>query len=159
MIDQVDAAVAAMRRGAGGAGGLEPRARLSRCTPPREACARRDGRRVDRLVLLAPALDLVRSLEEEFGPAKMAAWEHSGRLPIFHYGDNAMRELGWDFMPDARRYDSDGRGRSTCRADLPGRATTRWCVPEGVERWAALAPATSRCAWSMTAINCSATSR
>ena len=61
---------------------------------------------VDRMVMLAPALDLVPGLEEEFGPAKMAAWESSGRLPIFHYGDNAERELAWGFMADARRYDS-----------------------------------------------------
>jgi pimeloyl-ACP methyl ester carboxylesterase len=61
---------------------------------------------VDRLVMLAPAIDLVPSLEEEFGAARMMAWESSGRLPVFHYGDNADRELGWSFMADARRYDS-----------------------------------------------------
>ena len=98
--------------------------------------ARRGGNAVDRLVLLAPALDLVPSLEEEFGPARMAAWEHSGRLPIFHYGDDAMRELGWAFMTDARRYDTSvvpdhlptliyqGRHDEVVRASV-------------VERWAA----------------------
>jgi uncharacterized protein len=62
--------------------------------------------RVDRLVLLAPAIDLVPSLEREFGPDRMAEWQRSGRLPVFHYGDHAMRELGWTFMADARGYDS-----------------------------------------------------
>ena len=33
---------------------------------------------------------------------------------MFHYGDDAMRELGWDFMPDARTYDSDA-----VQLDLP----------------------------------------
>ena len=101
--------------------------------------ARRDASPVDRLVLLAPALDLVPSLEEEFGPEKMAAWEHSGRLPIFHYGDDAMRELAWTFMRDARAYDSSavaddlptliyqGRHDEVVRADV-------------VERWAASRP-------------------
>ena len=94
---------------------------------------------VDRLVLLAPALDLVSSLEEEFGPAKMGAWQHSGRLPVFHYGDDAMRELGWDFMPDARTYDSDA-----VQLDLPiliyqGRRD-EVVAPDGVERWAATRP-------------------
>lgn len=104
------------------------------------AAARRAarGRRapVDRLVLLAPALDLVPSLEEEFGPARMAAWQQTGRLPIFHYGDDAMRELGWTFMPDARTYDSDGAD-----VDLPiliyqGRRD-EVVNPAGVERWSA----------------------
>jgi pimeloyl-ACP methyl ester carboxylesterase len=107
------------------------------------AAARRHARGalgpVDRLVLLAPALDLVRSLEEEFGPAKMAAWEHTGRLPVFHYGDDAMRELGWAFMPDARTYDSDA-----VPLDLPvliyqGRRD-EVVRPAGVERWAAARP-------------------
>ena len=57
------------------------------------------------LVLLAPALDLVRGLEAEFGPDRMARWQASGLLPVFHYGDNAMRELAWSFMEDLRRYD------------------------------------------------------
>jgi hypothetical protein len=94
---------------------------------------------VDRLVLLAPALDLVSSLEEEFGPSKMGAWQHSGRLPVFHYGDDAMRELGWDFMPDARTYDSQG-----VQLDVPiliyqGRRD-EVVAPDGVERWAATRP-------------------
>lgn len=96
-------------------------------------------RPVDRLVLLAPALDLAPDLEKEFGPAKMAAWEHTGRLPVFHYGDDTMRELGWDFMRDARRYDSE-----TARLDLPmliyqGRRDDV-VRPEGVERWASRRP-------------------
>jgi uncharacterized protein len=62
--------------------------------------------RIDRLVLLAPAFDLVSSLEEEFGPDRMKEWETNGRLDVFHYGDNAMRALGWGFMADARRYDA-----------------------------------------------------
>lgn len=90
---------------------------------------------VDRLILLAPALDLVPSLEEEFGPAKMAAWESSGHLPVFHYGDNAERQLGWTFMTDARLYDT-----STVQLDAPvliyqGRQD-EVVHAAGVERWA-----------------------
>lgn len=94
---------------------------------------------VDRLVLLAPALGLVANLREELGPAKMAAWERTGRLPVFHHGDDAMRELGWDFMFDARRYDSDA-----VHIDLPiviyqGRRD-EVVRPASVERWAAARP-------------------
>jgi pimeloyl-ACP methyl ester carboxylesterase len=91
---------------------------------------------VDRMVMLAPAIDLVPSLEEEFGPAKMADWESSGRLQVFHYGDNAERELAWGFMVDARRYDS-----TTVALDLPvliyqGRHDEVVNAAD-VERWAA----------------------
>lgn len=105
----------------------------------REVAERGVRARVDRLVFLAPALDLARGLEEDFGPAKMAAWERTGRLPIFHYGDDAMRELGWSFMPDARRYDSDA-----VRLPLPiliYQGTRDEVVrADGVERWAATRP-------------------
>ena len=50
---------------------------------------------VDSVVLLAPAFELAGALAEEFGPARMAAWESTGVLPVFHYGDNALAELGW----------------------------------------------------------------
>jgi pimeloyl-ACP methyl ester carboxylesterase len=105
----------------------------------REVAERGVRARVDRLVFLAPALDLARGLEEDFGPAKMAAWERTGRLPIFHYGDDAMRELDWSFMPDARRYDSDA-----VRVPLPMliyQGTRDEVVrADGVERWAATRP-------------------
>ena len=102
--------------------------------------ARGPASRVDRLVLLAPAFDLVRSLEEEFGPARMAAWQESGGLAVFHYGDNALRTLGWEFMPDARRYDSDGVTMDLPALIYQGRRDDV-VRPEGVERWAATRPA------------------
>ena len=58
---------------------------------------------------------------------------------MFHYGDDAMRELGWGFMPDARSYDSDA-----VRLDLPtliyqGRRDDV-VRPASVERWVAARP-------------------
>jgi pimeloyl-ACP methyl ester carboxylesterase len=94
---------------------------------------------IDRLVLLAPALDLVPSLTDEFGPDKMAAWEHAGRLPIFHYGDDAMRELAWDFMVDARRYDSDALTLTQPVLIYQGRQDDVVSAA-AVERWAAGRP-------------------
>ena len=75
------------------------------------AAARMAGRGngpVDRLVLLAPALDLVPGLEEEFGPARMAAWEDSGRCRSSTTATTRCASSGGTFMPDARRYDSVG---------------------------------------------------
>jgi pimeloyl-ACP methyl ester carboxylesterase len=98
--------------------------------------ATRDAARVDRLVLLAPAVDLVPSLEEEFGPERMGEWERTGRLPVFHYGDNAMRELGWPFMADARRFDSAAAALSLPTLVYQGRHD-EVVSAASVERWAA----------------------
>lgn len=105
----------------------------------RERERRGAAARVDRLVFLAPAFDLVHSLEEEFGPEKMAAWQQGGGLPIFHYGDNAMRSLAWEFMPDARRYDSDAVALDLRALIYQGRRDDV-VRPAGVERWAATRP-------------------
>lgn len=138
MIDQAEAAIEASGTGPVALVGSSLGAFVA-LHAAAQRIARGALRPVDRLVLLAPALDLVPSLEEEFGPAKMAAWEHTGRLPVFHYGDDAMRELGWDFMRDARRYDSE-----TATLDVPmliyqGRRDDV-VRPQGVERWAAARP-------------------
>jgi pimeloyl-ACP methyl ester carboxylesterase len=101
--------------------------------------SRRAAASVDRLVLLAPAVDLVPSLEEEFGPARMGEWERTGRLPIFHYGDNAMRELGWSFMVDARRFDSAAAALSLPTLIYQGRSD-EVVKAASVERWAAGRP-------------------
>ena len=124
MIDQVEAAVDGSGEGPVALVGSSLGAFVALHAAAR--MAGRDSGPVDRLVLLAPALDLVPSLEEEFGPARMAAWEHSGRLPIFHYGDDAMRELGWDVH--ARRAPVRQRRRcpSTCRRSSIRAVTTRW---------------------------------
>lgn len=106
------------------------------------AAARRRGprgARVDRLVLLAPAVDLVPGLEEEFGPARMAEWERTGRLPVFHYGDNAMRELGWSFIADARGFDSAAAAPSLPTLIYQGRHD-EVVSAASVERWAAGRP-------------------
>jgi pimeloyl-ACP methyl ester carboxylesterase len=91
------------------------------------------------LVFLAPALDLIRGLEEEFGPAGMQRWQQDDALPVFHYGDNALRSLHWGFMPDARRYDADTV--SIAVGTLIYQGTRDEVVrPASVERWAATRP-------------------
>ena len=90
---------------------------------------------VDRLILLAPALDLVRGLEAELGAAALADWQRRDRREVFHYADNRMRTLGWGFMADARQYDAFG-----VQLDIPvliyqGRRD-EIVPPASVERWA-----------------------
>jgi pimeloyl-ACP methyl ester carboxylesterase len=61
---------------------------------------------IQRLVFLAPALDLAPGLSGHFGPTTMAAWRETGQLDVFHYGDNRTRSLGYGFFADAERYDA-----------------------------------------------------
>ena len=61
---------------------------------------------VDRLVFLAPAFDLVASLEAQFGPAAMESWRRSDALSVHHYAEGRTRRLHWAFFEDARRYDA-----------------------------------------------------
>jgi len=61
---------------------------------------------IDRLVFLAPAFDLVASLEAQFGPAALDEWRRTDALAVFHYGDQRTRELRWAFFEDARGYDA-----------------------------------------------------
>jgi len=61
---------------------------------------------VDRLVLLAPALDFGRTDYGAFTPAEMSTWRQTGRLEIFHYGDNCPRVIGFGLHEDAQQYDA-----------------------------------------------------
>jgi pimeloyl-ACP methyl ester carboxylesterase len=139
MIGQVESALGPRARASVALVGSSLGALVAVHAAANEIAARGEEARIARLVLLAPALDLVPSLEEEFGPAKMAAWERTGRLPVFHYGDNAMHELAWSFMADARQYDT-----VSLRLPLPTliyQGTRDELVhPTGVGRWAARQP-------------------
>jgi pimeloyl-ACP methyl ester carboxylesterase len=95
--------------------------------------------RVDRVVLLAPAFDLVPGLEEEFGPDRMQEWETGDRLDVFHYGENATRVLGWGFMADARRYDAFAVQLQTPTLIYQGTAD-EVVSPDQVRRWASSRP-------------------
>ena len=57
---------------------------------------------VDRLLLLAPALDL------RDGPqgADVGQWRRDGRLRIFHHAWNEYRDVGFALYEDAARYDT-----------------------------------------------------
>ena len=64
-------------------------------------------RRVDRLVLLAPALTFnEHGFEDVLGPDGLRRWRDTGRLEMMHYGYGAPRSLRYDIVPDAARYDS-----------------------------------------------------
>jgi uncharacterized protein len=91
---------------------------------------------IDRLVLLAPALDLVPSLEAELGIEALADWERRDRRDVYHYAEGQPRTLGWGFMADARQYDAFGVQLD--RPVLIYQGTRDEIVkPASVQRWAA----------------------
>lgn len=62
------------------------------------------GERIDRLVLLAPAVMFAKEGHHLLPPGRIAEWRRLGRLPFFHYADNAERMLNFTFYEDSFRY-------------------------------------------------------
>jgi uncharacterized protein len=70
------------------------------------------GARVDRLVLLAPAVMFAKkdpatepgAVQHLVPPERVDHWRRLGRLPFFHYGDNTERMLNFAFYEDSFRY-------------------------------------------------------
>ena len=68
--------------------------------------------RVDRLVLLAPAVMFSKkgpttgpgAVHHLVPPERVDQWRRFGRLPFFHYGDNTERMLNFAFYEDSFRY-------------------------------------------------------
>ena len=69
------------------------------------AAARFAGK-IDRLVLLAPAVMFARPGHHLFSTERVEEWRHKGVLPIFHYADNAERLLNFAFYEDSLRYNA-----------------------------------------------------
>ena len=62
--------------------------------------------KVDRLVLLAPALDFGGNRLRQLGEHGIEEWRRRGKLQVFHYALNAPREVGFELYEDAARYDA-----------------------------------------------------
>jgi hypothetical protein len=95
--------------------------------------------RVDRLVLMAPALDFGGNRLRQLGEHGIDEWRRNGRLRVFHYAHNAERDVGYALYEDAARYDAFG-----VNLDLPTlvfQGTRDALVdPEQVRQWAASRP-------------------
>jgi len=62
--------------------------------------------KVERLVLLAPALDFGGNRLRQLGEHGIDEWRRQGRLTVFHYAFNAPRDVGYALYEDAARYDA-----------------------------------------------------
>jgi uncharacterized protein len=64
--------------------------------------------RIERLVLLAPAVMFARPGHPLLPPERVEAWRRDGSLPFFHYAAGEERRLDFGFYEDSLRYDVFG---------------------------------------------------
>jgi pimeloyl-ACP methyl ester carboxylesterase len=62
--------------------------------------------RVDRLILMAPAVMFAKPGHHLLPPERIAEWRQRGSLPFFHYGFNEERPLNYAFYEDTLQYDA-----------------------------------------------------
>jgi pimeloyl-ACP methyl ester carboxylesterase len=97
------------------------------------------GARVERLILLAPALDFGGARMRTLGDRGIDAWRRTNQLDVFHHGFGRMMPVQFELYEDAQRYDS-----FEARLDIPiqifqGERDTA-VDPETVRRWSDARP-------------------
>lgn len=134
MVDQALAAVEAAERGPVALIGSSLGAYVAV-----HAAARDAGRRVDRLVLLAPAFDFGGNRLQRLGPHGIDEWRRDGRVSVFHYAYGEARDVSYALYEDAAAWDA-----FAVELDLPALVFqgTRDDVvdPAMVQRWAEARP-------------------
>ncbi|MGH8712803.1 MAG: alpha/beta fold hydrolase [Casimicrobiaceae bacterium] len=61
--------------------------------------------RVDRVILLAPAVMFAKPGHHLLPPERVEAWRRAGEMSFFHYGYGEQRPLGFGFYEDSLSYD------------------------------------------------------
>ena len=64
--------------------------------------------RIDRLVLLAPAVMFAKPGHHLLPPGRIEEWRRRSALPFFHHASDAERLLDYGFYEDSLRYDAFG---------------------------------------------------
>ena len=95
--------------------------------------------RVERLVLLAPALHFGGNPMKELGEDGLRRWRETNRLDVFHYGYGRVVPVHYELYEDAHRYDSLGAPLTLPVQVFQGRRDTA-VDPETVDRWASARP-------------------
>jgi pimeloyl-ACP methyl ester carboxylesterase len=91
--------------------------------------------KVDRLVLLAPALDFGGNRLRQLGDQGIAEWRERGSLRVFHYALNEPRDVGFALYEDAARFDAFDIAPAPPTLVFQGRRDTV-VDPRMVEMWA-----------------------
>ena len=70
---------------------------------------------IKQLVLLAPAFQFLEQWLPRLGQEAVTHWRATGRLSVYHYGQQRQVELAYGFITDAQQYDEDAleKERST----------------------------------------------
>ncbi|MBC7880004.1 MAG: esterase [Anaerolineae bacterium] len=63
--------------------------------------------RIEKLVLMAPALQFIKGWQKDLGEATIALWRATGQMPVYHYGYGMERNLKPDILDDAALYDEN----------------------------------------------------
>ena len=95
--------------------------------------------RVDRLVLLAPALDFGANRMRELGGLGLANWQASNKLDVFHYGYGRVIPVHYELYLDAGRYNAFDAALTVPIQVFQGRRDAA-VDPETVERWSKARP-------------------
>lgn len=90
---------------------------------------------VDRLILLAPALDFGGNRLRQLGDRGIDEWRREGRLSVFHYAANEQRDIGFALYEDAARFDALALTVTLPILVFQGRQDDA-VDPVSVERWA-----------------------
>jgi pimeloyl-ACP methyl ester carboxylesterase len=96
-------------------------------------------KRVDRLVLLAPALDFGGNRMRALGDKGLDEWRRTNRLEVFHYAFGRIMPVHYELYTDARRYDSFNAGLNLPTQVFQGRGDTA-VDPESVRAWSEARP-------------------
>src|SRR5207244_2358048 len=101
--------------------------------------AARFGARVDRLVLLAPAVMFAKAGHHLLPPARVEEWRRHGAILFFHHGEQAERLLDFTFYEDSLRYNPFDAVFSQPTVIFQGRYDTS-VDPQTVEAFAITRP-------------------
>ena len=111
MLNQLEGDIARLRAdGAGGASARQERglALIGSSLGGTLAilAAERFGARVDRVVLMAPAVMFAKPGHHLLPPDRIEEWRQKRSLPFFHYAFGEERELDFGFYEDSLQYDA-----------------------------------------------------
>jgi uncharacterized protein len=128
MIWQVEAALAALPPGPVALIGSSLGGYVAYHTAVRQAAARGRARTatrpIDRLILLAPALDFGLTAFNGLDQAALDAWRRTDAHEIFHWGENRPRTIRFAIYEDAQAYDAEAWTLDTPTLVIQGRRDT-----------------------------------
>jgi uncharacterized protein len=101
--------------------------------------ALRRPERIDRLILLAPALNFDGNRARSLGDRGLDEWKRTNRLDVFHYGHGRIIPVHYELYEDARRHDCVNAVLQMPIQVFQGRRDDA-VDPASVERWARARP-------------------